>query len=229
MSFYSKQDFFKDVKKQYADANERAKAEGLKAPGMPILTAASLRLEQFLNTTTSQYQFPVLAGETTPQTTTVQANEVRLLQNDNFHIHKIGFYLAVTAASSDTAFRLQTNPNEIFLSTAAAALNYLNLWNGNLNINVNQVDILTNWRTSQHFYVGQTQRLASTLNSNFDQIDLSTDGLITCEPGIMLSGAYTNKINLNLNAAVTSALASNTSRVVIIFDGIRAQNAAIRK
>ena len=229
MSLYSKQDFFRDVKKQYNDANARAKEQGLKAPGMPILTAASLRLEQFLNATTSTYQFPVLAGETTPQTTQVQANEVRLLQNDNFHIHKIGIYLSVTAASTDTAFRLQTNNNEIFLGSAAAALNYLNLWNGNLNINVNQVDILTNWRVSQHFMVGQTQRLANTLNSNFDQIDLATDGLITCEPGIMLSGAFTNKINLNLNAAITSALASNNSRVVIIFDGLRAQNAAIRK
>lgn len=226
---YTKQQFYKDVKMQYEAQNASAKEQGLKPPGLPILTASSLRLEQFLNTSTSQYQFPVLAGETTPVTTVVQANEVRLLQNDNFHIHKIGIYLAVTAASTDTAFRLQTNPNEIFLTSAAIALNYLNLYGGNLNINVNQVDILTNWRVSQHFMVGQTQRLVSTVNNNFDQIDLSTDGLLTCEPGVMLSGAYTNKINLNLNAAITSALASNNSRVVVIFDGLRAQNAAIRK
>lgn len=226
---YTKQEFYRDVKKQYIDANERAKALGQTAPGLPILTASSLRLEQFLNTSTSQYAFPVITGETTSVTTTVQANEVRLQQNDNFHIHKIGIYLAVTAAATDTAFRLQTNNNEIFLTSAAIALNYLNLWNGNLNINVNQLDVLTNWRVSQHFYVGQTQRLASTANTVFDQIDLSKDGLITCEPGIMLSGAYTNKINLNLNAAITSALGSNISRCVLIFDGLRAQNAAIRK
>lgn len=226
---YTKQQFFKDVKNQYETANQKAIAEGQKPPGMPIITSSSLRLEQFLNTSTSQYTFPVIVGETTPGTTIVQSNEVRLLQNDNFHIHKIGFYLAVTAASTDTAFRLQTNGNEIFLTSAAIALNYLNLWGGNININVNQVDILTNWRTSQHFMTGQTQRLASTVNTNFDQIDLSQDGLITCEPGIMLSGAYTNRVNLNLNSAVTSAIASNVTRVVIIFDGVRCQNAAIRK
>lgn len=226
---YTKQEFYRDVKKQYIDANERAKALNQTAPGLPILTASSLRLEQFLNTSTSQYAFPVITGETTSVTTTVQANEVRLQQNDNFHIHKIGIYLAVTAAATDTAFRLQTNNNEIFLTSAAIALNYLNLWNGNLNINVNQLDVLTNWRVSQHFYVGQTQRLAATVNTVFDQIDLSKDGLISCEPGIMLSGAYTNKINLNLNAAITSALGSNISRCVLIFDGLRAQNAAIRK
>ncbi len=226
---YTKQMFYKDVKGQYEAANAKAEQQGQKAPGMPILTPSTLRLEQFLNTSTSQYLFPVLSGETTSGTTTVQANEIRLLQNDNFHIHKIGFYLACTAASTDTAFRLQTNTNEVFLATAAAALNYSNLWNGNLNINVNQVDILTNWHLQQHWFVGQTQRLAATVNTNFDQIDLSVNGLISCEPGIMLSGAYTNKININLNAAVTSALAANNSRAVLIFYGLRAQNAAIRK
>lgn len=226
---YTKQDFYRDVKAQYVKADERARQSGQVVPGLPILTSSSLRLEQFLNATTSQYSFPVITGETTATTTVVQANEVRLQQNDNFHVHKIGIYLAVTAAATDTAFRLQTNANEIFLGSAAAALNYLNLWNGNFNINVNQLDVLTNWRVSQHFYVGQTQRLAATVNTNFDMVDLSKDGLITCEPGIMLSGAYTNKLNLNLNAAITSALASNNSRVVVIFDGLRAQNAAIRK
>lgn len=221
--------FFQSIKQQYIDMNTKAEANGQKAPGLPILTPASLRLEQFINTSTSSYQFGLLNGEVTPVTTTVQANEVRLLQNDNFHIHRIGFYLAVTAAATDTAFRLQTNANEIFLTSAAIALNYLNLWGGNLNINVNQTDVLTNWRLSQHFYVGQTQRLVGTVNNNFDQIDLSQDGMIVCEPGIMLSGAYTNTIKVNLNNAVTSAIASNVTRMVIVFDGLRAQNAAIRK
>ena len=226
---YTKQQFFKDVRAQYERMNGKALSTGQKAPGLPILTASTLRLEQFLNASTSQYQFGVLAGETTAGTTTVQPNEIRLLQNDNFHIHKIGIYLGITAASGDAAFRLQTNPNEIMLGSAAIALNYNNLYNGTLNVSVNQVDILTNWRLGQHLFVGQTQRLAATVNNNFDQVDFSKDGLITCEPGIMLSGAYTNKININLNQAITSALAENNSRAVIIFEGLRAQNAAIRK
>lgn len=226
---YTRHQFFNDTLNQYKAANDKAQSEGKTAPGVPLLTASSLRLEQFLTTSTTSYQFPVLKGETTPVTTTVQANEVRLLQNDNFHIYSVGIFLATTAAATDQAFRLLTYPNEINLATVAATLNYMNFYGGNLNINVNQVDVLTNWRVSQHYFVPQTQRLAATVNTNYDQEDLSCDGFQILSPNLMLSGAYTNTITLNLNAAISSALASNNSRAVIIFDGLRAQNAAIRK
>ena len=220
-----KQQFFEQVLAQY-----RAKdAETNGGTGIPILTQSSLRLEQYVSANTTLYNFPVLTGVTTPGTTSVLPTETRLQQNDNFHIYSISFYLAVTAASTDTAFRLQTNPNEIFLGSAAIALNYLNIYNGNMNINVNQVDVLTNWRLSRHMFVGQTQRLTGTVNNNFDQVDLSQDGIVTNSPSLMLSGAYTNTITVNLPGAVTSALSNNNSRMIIVFDGLRAQNAAVRK
>lgn len=197
--------------------------------GVPILTQADLRLEQFLTNTISNYTFPVLTTDTTQNTTQVLPTEQRLQTNDNFHIYSIGMYLATTVASTDTAFRLWTNPNEIALLAAATALDYLKLWNSRLNINVNQVDVLTNWNTSRHFRVGQTQRLSAAANQNFDEMDLSKDGIVPAAPGLMLSGAYTNTITLTLPAALTTALAANNSRWVMIFSGLRAQNAAVRK
>lgn len=226
---YSRHQFYLDTKAQYLKANAEAKAAGQKPPGLPILTKSYLRFEQFITATTTQYTFPVIVGNTTATTTTVQPNEIRLQQNDNFHIYRLGMYLAVTAASTDTGFRLMTNPNEIFLVTAAAQLSYLNLWNGNLNLNINQTDVVTNWHLQQHFYVPQTQRLVGTVNNNFDQIMLKDDGMIDMEPNIMLSGAHTITLTINLNAAIGSALASNNSRIVLLMDGLRAQNAAIRK
>jgi len=228
-SNYSKYQFYSDILNEYRAAKTKAVEKGQPDPGVPILTQSSLRLEQFITATNTNYTFPVLAGITTPVTTVVQANEVRLQQNDNFHIYSIGIYLAVTAAATDQAFRLFTYANEMSLVTVAASLSYQNLWGGNMNINVNQVDVLTNWRLTQHYYVPQTQRLSVTVNTNYDQQDLSQDGLVVCQPKLMLSGAYTNTITIALNAAIGSALASNNSRIVIIMDGLRAQNAAIRK
>lgn len=224
-----KNTFFEQIRAEYVAMNERARAAGKTEPGLPILTASSLRLEQFITAANTLYTFPVLDGQVGGGSASVLPNEVRLQTNDNFHVEKLGFYLGITAASTDTAFRLQTYPNEVFLATAAAALNYLNVYNGTLNINVNQVDVLTKWRISKHMFVPQTQRLAATVNNNFDQVDLHTDALIPVSPSIMISGAYTNVITISLPAAVTSALSANNSRMVIIFDGLRAQNAAIRK
>lgn len=223
MKFSSRQSFFEKTVNEY-------KTTIAKNPGltMPIITSSSLRLEQYFNAATTQYNFQLLSGVNGTQGNIVQANEVRLEQNDNFHIDEIGIYIATTTASTDTNFRLLTNNNEIFLGSAAIANSYMNFYGGNMNINVNQTDVLTNYRISKHFMVGQTQRLSSTVNNNFDQVDMSTDGLLQLGPNIMLSGAGTNKITINLNNSVALALASNNSRIVIIFDGLRAQNAAVK-
>lgn len=221
--------FFDKVLTSYKNIQQQSIAKNIGDPGTPILTRSSLRLENFISASTTEYKFNVLDGIVSPGATSVLPTEIRLQQNDNFHIGLVGIYIAVTAASTDTGFRLWTNPNEVILGSAAAQLSYLNLWNGNMKINVNQVDVLTNWRISQHMYVGQTQRLTATVNNNFDEIDLSADGLIPMQPNIMLSGAYTNTITINIPSAIASALANNNSRIVIIYDGLRAQNAAVRK
>jgi hypothetical protein len=226
---HGKKSFFDQTLDTYKSLSAKALAAGKPDPGIPILTQSTLRMEQFINANSTNYTFPMNDGQVASGSSSVLPNEIRLFINDNFHIHRIGFYLAVTAASTDTAFRLMTNPNEIFLGSAAIALNYLNLWNGTMKINVNQVDVLTNWDTLKHMYVPQTQRLSATVDTNFDQIMFKDDGMIEMEPSLMISGAYTNTLTINLNAAVTSALASSNSRMVIVMRGLRAQNAAIRK
>jgi hypothetical protein len=225
----SDQGFFKMILEQYKNMSAAAVKQGKPDPGIPILTQSKLRLEQYITSTSTQITFPVLDGQVGQGSSSVLPNEIRLLTNDNFHIHKIGLYLAVTVNPTDTAFRLMTNPNEVFLGNAATALNYLNIWNATLKININQVDVLTNWPTERHFYVPQTQRLSAAVNNNFDQIQLLDDGMVACAPSLMLSGAYTNTITLNLNGAINLAVGGNNSRYVMMFYGLRAQNAAIRK
>lgn len=225
----NRQNFFDHTLNEYKKANEKAKAEGLKEPGIPLLTRSHLRLEQFMSTTITQYNFAVLQGDNSGSVSTTQLpTEVRLQTNDNFHIHKIGFYIALTTASTDNNPLMNTYPNEVEY-TANTRLGILNLYNGQMNITVNQVQVLTNWRLYQHFMVPQTQRISVAANAARDQVDLSKDGLVECDPGLMLSGAYTNQIQLNLPAAISNAPASNNGRIIIIYEGLRAQNAAIRK
>jgi len=227
---YDKSAFFKQVLREYQIKAEQTKTSGQGiSTGIPILTESSLRLEQFIGAQTTQYNFPVLAGQSSVGSVNVLPTEVRLETNDNFHIAQIGFYLAVTNDATDVDFRLLTNNNEIAFGAADVALNYGIIYNGLLKININQVDVLTNYRLNKHFVVNQTQRLSAAVNNNFDQIDMEYDGLIPLQPSIMLSGAYTNIITINLPAAVTLALALNNSRIVMIYDGLRAQNAAVRK
>jgi len=224
-----KVNFYNEILGEYKAKNAEAMQKGINPPGVPLLTESALRLEQFISATTTRYTFGVLTSEVSPGATAVNPTEVRLQTNDNFHIRSIGIYVAVTAASTDTAFRLLSYISDLDVATVAAALSYQNIYNGTLNINVNQVDVLTNYRLSKHVVVPQTQRLTATVSNNYDQIDMQRDGLVPMAPSLMLSGAYTNTITINLPAAVGSALASNNSRFVLIFDGLRAQNAAIRK
>lgn len=226
---YNKQ-FYQDVRAEYERANQKAIAEGKTPPGLPILTESALRLEQFITTTSTLYTFPVLSGDVAPGTSSVNLTETRLQTNDNFHIRSISFYLGFTSASTDVNYRLISYPSDKVTGSLAATLSYETIYNGGLlNINVNQVDVLTNYRLSKHKVVPQTQRIAVTVDQNYDQIDMSKDGLVNLSPSIMLSGAYTNTISVRLPGAVASAVANNNSRMVVIFDGIRAQNAAIRK
>ena len=200
----------------------------LKGAGIPILSESQLRLEQPITATSTQYTFPVLQGDVGQGQSSVLATEVRLQTNDNFHIREIGFYLAQLVAATDTSFKLKTYPNEIELG-AVPALDYFNIYNGLMKINVNQVDVLTNYGLIQHLFVPQTQRLSVVAAQNRDQVDFSENSREDLAPSLMLSGAYTNTITVSLPGAVTNALAGSLTRMVIIFYGLRAQNAAIRK
>lgn len=222
-----KQSFYERIKGQYANEEAKAKAQG-KNYNVPILTESTLRLEQAITATTTQYTFPVLQGDVGQGQNSVFATEIRLQTNDNFHIREIGFYLGQLVATTDTNYRLKTYPNEVELG-AANVNDYFNFYNGTMNINVNQVDVLTKYALLSHLFIPQTQRLSVAANSNRDQVDFSLNSRLSLNPSLMLSGAYTNTIQITLPGAVATAIAGNLTRAVIVFYGIRAQNAAIRK
>jgi len=209
--------FFKKVKAEYA-------AKQLN----PILNASSLRLELPMKTDVTSYQFPLLQSDTTSLWTGPTATEQRLQTNDNFHVEKIGFYIALTTASTDTNYRLKTYPAEVEW-TAATANDIFNLYNGTMSITVQNVNVILGYRMTKHLVIPQTQRISVAANTVRDEVDLSSDCLITASPTLMLSGRLTNVIKIQLPAAITNAPAANNGRMILIFDGLTAQNAAVQQ
>ena len=147
----------------------------------------------------------------------VTQNKLNL--QDAFVISSIGFFVTVaaSAAVTESTMPLYTYPNTtVFTGTSDTAL--YSMYNGNMQLTVNQRTILTGWDISRHFVVNQTQETVTSL----DQRNLADDGFYPAEPNIVLVGSKKNILQLVMPNALASITAH--SRVVCIVRGILAQN-----
>ena len=133
----------------------------------------------------------------------------------------------MAAPSSSTAvnFPLLTYPNSTTFSTSGAASAALALYNGSLNITINNQQILPTWDIYRHYWVGQTQNgVGVTAETVFpiDQNDGSASGFYAVEPNILLNGAANIQATISLPGAISTVQAN--SRIVVIYRGIKAQN-----
>lgn len=178
------------------------------------LTQSYLRLEQQLVTTQTQYKFPILINEQP-----ITNNETRLNLQDAFIVSGIGIYLALKSGPTDTAFISQTYPDPGIFTTGAAALRAV--YNADMRLAVNNNVLLTAWPLDRHYLAPQTQTQAGP-PAFLNQKDMSTDGIIPCEPNIVLVGTKNNELTVNLRSALT-AVDANTYLQIKLF-GILAQN-----
>ena len=190
-----------------------------------VLTPSYLRSEVLLTTSSAAYHIPVLVNDNLNGTPTVR--EQRLSLQDLFIVSAIQINL-VSGASTSAVAKSYTYPNLTAFSTGAAQL--YALYNGYLNIQVNNQNVLPKWPVLQHLDVPQAQQ-----NTNFnsatatspaqfviDQVNFDTYALQVCEPNIVLNGAS------NINASIIlpgapSTLDANTY-VSVNWYGILAQN-----
>jgi hypothetical protein len=190
-----------------------------------VLTPSYLRSEVLLSTSSASYHVPVLINDNTNGTPTVR--EQRLSLQDLFIVSAIQICL-VSGASTSAVAKSYTYPNLTAFSTGAAQL--YSLYNGYLNIQVNNQNVLPKWSMLQHLDIPQTQQNtnfnAATATSpaqySLDQSSFDEFGLQVCEPNIVLNGAS------NINASIVlpgapSTLDSNTY-VSVNWYGILAQN-----
>ena len=190
-----------------------------------VLTPSYLRSEVLLSTTAASYHVPVLVNDNQNGTPTVR--EQRLSLQDLFIVSNL--QIVLTSGSSTTgSAKSYTYPNLTAFSTGAAQL--YTVYNGYLNIQVNNQNVLPKWSMLQHLDIPQTQQNtnfnAATATSpaqySIDQVSFDEFGMVVCEPNLVLNGASNIQASIILPAAPTT-LDSNTY-VAVIWYGILAQN-----
>ena len=188
--------------------------------GQAVLSQSYIRSEVAMSTSTTSYQIPILVNSATNNFAT---NNLLNLQ-DGFVVSSIGIFVSIPATSTTTAFRLYTYPNTTAFSTAGAATALYNLYNGKMQVVVNNRQILSAWDIYRHLYVPQTQQDVLAPTTKQDQNDATEFGYYPVEPNLVLVGSKNNVINLELPGAISVLEAGTAPRIVVIMRGILAQN-----
>lgn len=186
------------------------------------LTQSDLRLEQPLAANNNRYLFPVMVNIQNGGQQQFNT-ELRLNMQDTFLPQYIGLFLAKPTGANDTTFPLLSWANpETF--TQAAQMEAI--YNGVININVNNTNYITNWMTQRHKQVPQTQATAPFgAGSPADQFDGGDYGFFPMQPYVIISGSSNMQITVQLPVAPTAVDAN--SRLVMIFRGIIAYNSTV--
>jgi hypothetical protein len=178
------------------------------------LTQSYLRSEVALSTSIANYHIPVLVNDT--QNGASRVNEKRLNLQDIFITTEIAVLIGVGSGTA-TAAKLYTYPNSTVF-TSATDDNLWSIYNGYLNLTINNEQVLPAWDVLRHYFVPQTQQSASTT----DQWSASSDAFYPVEPGIVMNGAANINFQLTANGAPATVLAD--SFIAVVQRGILCQN-----
>jgi hypothetical protein len=185
------------------------------------LTQSYLRSEVALSTSIANYHLPVLVNDT--QNGASRINQKSLNLQDIFVLTDLAVYIGVGSATSTKA-QLYSYPNSsIFTSSTDDDL--WSIYNGYLNLTINNEQVLPAWDVLRHYFAPQTQGgVGITAQTVFpvDQFDASNDGFYPVEPGIVMNGAANINFQLTANGAPASVLAN--SFICVIQRGILCQN-----
>jgi len=221
----------------FNNAAKRLQAAG-KSPKNVVLCQGVLRLEQNISTSATSYSFPVTQNSSAVSPTNTS---VLLALQDAFFVSQLGVYLAVPSSATATNYRLFTYPavgsitNTAGNFTAAQATDALSLYNGLLQLTVNQRTILTSWDLQKHLFIPPVQMNAfvslKTAATNAvvapehytdDHYIGAEHGMYPVEPNIVINGKDKNDLSIVLPSAIASAPAN--SRIIILMRGVLAQN-----
>jgi hypothetical protein len=186
-----------------------------------VLSQSYIRSEVTASTSTAQYRFPILVNDNFAPTFNTMNNTLLALQ-DAFIISEVGVFVAKPASSTDTNFALFTYLNATVFPTGTL----YTLWNGFLQITINNRTILPSWPLRNHYYVPTTQQQtapyysANTVPFRDEQHEKS--GYSVMEPNVTLVGSKQNEVVINLPSAISTV--DSGTRIVLILKGIRAQN-----
>lgn len=195
-------------------------------PKSAVLSQSYLRFEQLVSSTKTQYNFGVLVNDSGNSGVAVRPTEQRLNLQDSFYVSSVQIMLASPSATTDTNFPLFSFPN--IATMGANYLNYWNLYNGSLQLTVNNRTLVTAWDCFRHYQSTQTQQLATpaVVGTALNQLDGSKDAGYDTEPNWVLIGSKNNSLSISLPNAITPSPATN-QYIVVILRGVLAQNVTV--
>lgn len=206
------------------------------------LTQSTLILTKPIVPTVATYNFDVL--ET--QTATLQNDEIRLNLNDEFVITTMGVYLqadTVTTREDGTTINGgKTLFTYVPLENTGNLVSLNDLYNGALQIAVNNIVYLDKWDTKKHECRPRTQYgnysgATTIVNTTQASSEFSKNAMFPVEPLLTLSGAKKNNIQLTLPNAIAggsyrlltddkTTITYTFSRIALVMRGLNAQNGA---
>jgi hypothetical protein len=207
----------------FNNARKLVDAAGL-STSATVLSQSYLRSEVQMSTSTTTYHIPILVNDNQNGATSSYNTSSLLALQDAFVVSAIYIGWGNPASATDTEWIPQTYNNGQIASSAAIAKSLYTLYNGNMQIVVNNRQILTGWDIQRHFYVPQTQQIAATgQTANMSEVDFSENGFYPVEPNLVLVGSKNNQVSINLPSAIANI--PTYGRIVCVFRGILAQNA----
>lgn len=197
-------------------------------PGFDVgnykLTEGYLRSEVNLVAGVTQYRFNIMINENQPQP---NVTERRLNLQDSFVAASIGFFVAVPTSQTDASYLPLTYPDPLAFTTALSAVATQTLYNGSLNVTVNNNVLIPAWDLYRHLYVPQTQAadaIAGVSPAKQNQRN-GFDGFFPNEPNIVFVGSKNNQVKIDLPAGIGTI--TPNSRAILIMRGILAQNTTV--
>lgn len=188
-----------------------------------VLSQSYLRFEVALNTTQTQYRFPVVVND---NFSTQFNTQVSLNLQDVFIVSRLRLTFAKPSSATASNFPLSTYPDATIFSAANTASSLYQWYNGYLQITVNNRVIMPKWRLSGHLAVPTQQPSTAYYSTNtvsfIQEQRGNSDGWQVVEPNILLSGAKQTDWTVTLPAALTAV--ETNSRAIFEVEGLLAQN-----
>jgi hypothetical protein len=194
------------------------------------LTQSTLRFEQQLVLGRTQYTFGILTSDLGSNNSQPTNTEVRLRQQDSFITSNIAFRLGEPTTATDATYIDATYPSPTVFAAAGEAAALGVLYKGQIKLTVNGDVIVPTLHTGRFLFVPPTQKATAAANQNgiaYDAIDNATDGVMICEPNLVLIGSKGNIFETSYPVGVTVISAAGFTRMIFEFRGLNAQNSTI--
>jgi len=193
-------------------------------PRNAVLSQSYLRTEVALNTTQTQYRFPIVIND---NFVSVTNTSVLLNLQDVFITSAIRMTFGSPSSSTASNFPLSTYPDATIFTGANVASSLYQFYNGFLQVTINNKVVMPKYRLSSHLAVPTTQPqpnpyYAANTTPFIQEQYGNSSGWVVCEPNLLLSGAKQTEFTVTIPNALTAVLAN--SRVVFEIEGLLAQN-----